>query len=180
MIRSDVTAFLHRWREVIAALALALFGLYLASLGGVILVPFGLAFAALAAALALQALRRLRFAGDTPAPGLIEVDEAQITFLSAIGGGAVSLAELAEIRLVTRNGHRYWHLRQTDGTALPVPVDATGSAALFDAFATLPGMDTGALVAALAPAPPATGSLPAPDGLSRIIWQRAGKGLARR
>ena len=54
--------------------------------------------AAAATALALQALRRLRFARDPAAPGLIEVDEAQITYLSSLGGGAVSLAELAEIR----------------------------------------------------------------------------------
>lgn len=180
MIRPETAAFLHRWREVIAAAALALAGLWLASLGGILLVPFGLATVALAAALGLQAARRLRFAGETAAPGLIEVDEAQITYLSAIGGGAVSLAELAEIRLVTRAGHRYWHLRQTDGTALPIPVDATGSDALFDAFSTLPGLDTGALVAALAPAVPTHSGLPALDGLSRIVWQRAGKGLARR
>lgn len=179
MIRADAAATLHRWREVIAATALGLSGLYLASRGGIVLVPLGLAIAALAAALALQAARRLRFAGETPAPGLIEVDEAQITYLTSIGGGAVSLAELAEIRLVTRAGHRYWHLRQTDGTALPIPVDAAGSDALFDAFSTLPGLDTGALVAALGPATAPTGNLPAPDGLSRIIWQRAGKGLAR-
>lgn len=178
MIRPETAATLHRWREVIGASALGAAGLYIASLGGLVLVPLGLALTALAAALGLQALRRLRFARDPSGPGMVEVDEAQITYLSALGGGAVSLRELSEIRLVTRRGHRYWHLRQTDGTSLPVPVDAAGADALFDAFSTLPGLDTGALVAALAPATTATASQPALDGLSRIIWQRPGKGLA--
>lgn len=178
MIRSDAAATLHRWREVIATAALGLVGLYIASLGGLVLIPLGLGLSALAAALGLQALRRLRFVGAPDGPGIVEVDEAQITYLSALGGGSVSLRELAEIRLVTRRGNRYWHLRQTDGAALPIPVDAAGSDALFDAFATLPALDTGALVAALAPATTATGSQPALDGLSRIIWQRPGKGLA--
>ncbi len=180
MIRADLAATLHHWREVIAAAALGLGGLYLATLGGLFFIPLGLCLAALAAALGLQAFRRLRFARDPAAPGLIEVDEAQIAYLSPLGGGYVSLRELAEIRLVTRGGHRYWHLRQLDGESLPIPVDATGSDALFDAFATLPGMDTGALVAALAPATTASATTPALDGLSRIIWQRRGSGLARR
>lgn len=179
MIRPETAATLHRWREVIAAGALGLAGLYIASLGGLVLIPLGLALTALAAALALQALRRLRFARDPSGPGMVEVDEAQITYLSALGGGEVSLRELSEIRLVTRRGHRFWHLRQLDGDSLPIPVDAAGADALFDAFSTLPGLDSGALVAALAPtATTTTASQPALDGLSRIIWQRPGKGLA--
>lgn len=180
MIRDGAAATLARWREVIGAAALGLAGLYIASLGGLFFIPLGLALAATAAGLALQAIRRLRFARDPAAPGVIEVDEAQIAYLSPLGGGFVSLRELAEIRLVTRQGHRYWHLRQTDGTALPIPVDAAGSDALFDAFATLPGLDTGALVAALSPTASTTATAPALDGLSRIIWQRPGRGLARR
>ena len=113
-------------------------------------------------------------------PFVIEVDEAQIAYLSALGGGYISLCELSEIRLVTRRGHRYWHLRQSDGETLPIPVDAAGSDALFDAFSTLPGLDTGVLVTALAGGGHASGTLPALDGLSRIIWQRPGKGLAHR
>lgn len=178
MIRSDISTALHRWREVIAAAALGLGGLYVASLGGLFFIPLGLAIAAAATALALQALRRLRFARDPAAPGLIEVDEAQIAYLSPLGGGYISLRELSEIRLVTRRGHRYWHLRQTDGDSLPIPVDAAGSEALFDAFSTLPGIDTGALVTALTPASTSGSSQPALDGLSRIIWQRPGKGIA--
>ncbi len=180
MIRDDAATFLTRWREVIAAAALGAAGLGIASLGGLFFIPVGLGLAAIATGLAVQAFRRLRFAGQTAAPGLIEVDEAQIAYLSPLGGGFVSLRELAEIRLVTRQGHRYWHLRQTDGTALPIPVDATGSDALFDAFATLPGLDTGALVAALSPGGSTGPSAPALDGLSRIIWQRPGRGLAHR
>lgn len=180
MIRPETAVALHRWREVIAAAALGLVGLYIASLGGLFFIPLGLATTALAAALGLQAFRRLRFARDPAAPGIIEVDEAQIAYLSPLGGGYISLRELAEIRLVTRRGHRYWQLRQTDGDTLPIPVDATGSDALFDAFSTLPGMDTGALVTALAPDTSATGTAPVLDGLSRIIWRRAGTGLAHR
>jgi len=114
------------------------------------------------------------------APGVVEVDEGQIAYLGPAFGGFVALPDLVEIRLVTMRGRRLWRLRQTDGQVLLIPVDATGAERLFDAFASLPGMDMAALVAALSP-----GTAAAPGGLiagpdMRVLWRRPGAGLAPR
>jgi hypothetical protein len=58
-------------------------------------------------------------------------------------------------------GRAVWRLKQGDGQALLIPAQAAGAEALFDAFASLPGMDSQSLVAA------AGGR--AGDG---VIWRR--------
>lgn len=180
MIRDGAAQGLHRWREVIAASGVALVGLWIASGGGFVLLPIGALIAATGAGLGLQAFRRMRFAQATAAPGIVEVDEAQIAYLSAEGGGFVSLSDLMEIRLLALQGRRFWRLRQADGQALLIPVDAAGADQLFDAFTVLPGMDSAALVAAVEGNGASRASLPALDGISHIVWQRPGKGIATR
>jgi hypothetical protein len=178
-IRPEVTAGARRWREVIAAGAFGAFGLWLVWLGGYVLFPAGLLVLVAAAIWALTALRRMRFAQGVHAPGVVEVDEGQIGYLGPTFGGYVAIPELAELRLVTMYGRRMWRLKQADGRTVLIPVDATGSDRLFDAFASLPGMDMGALMVALGP-PVAVGGagLPAamPDAPAtadmRVIWRR--------
>ena len=63
---------------------------------------------------------------------------------------------------------------------LHVPVEADGAEALFDAFATLPGMDTAALVAALGGKAPSDGKVIVLDGVDRLIWSRKGAGVVVR
>ena len=94
-------------------------------------------------------------------------------------GGSISLDELTEIRLLSLRGRRAWRLRQADGQVLLVPLDATGAEVLFDAFSSLPGLSSAALVAALAGDSPPTGqSLPALDGGDRLVWRRQGRGIS--
>ncbi|NUB44275.1 hypothetical protein GEU84_007765 [Fertoebacter nigrum] len=176
VLRPEALATLHRWREVIAAAVVAVLGLWLASQGGLLLIPLGLALAALAAFYGLLALRRMRFAQSTTAPGLVEVDEGQIGYMGPSFGGFVALPDLAELRLLTLHGQRMWRLKQQDGQVLLIPVAAAGAERLFDAFATLPGMDTQALVAALSPAAPGIAGLPAQGSVvGPVIWHRAAK-----
>lgn len=179
-VREDLAAALMRWREVILAGGLALFGLWLVWLGGLLLVPLGLAVIALAAGWAASALRRLRFATDGEAPGLVEVVEGQVSYFGPTTGGAVGLPDLVELRLLTLRGRRVWKLRQGDGQTLLVPVEAQGADALFDAFAALPGLDTGDLVAALQEQPPTGGTnVVALDSGNRLVWARSGRGVLR-
>lgn len=180
MIRPDLQAALYRGREVIAAAALGALGLAVALQGGWLLQALGAAIALIALAWGVPALRRLRFGQDVAAPGVVEVDEGQIAYMGPAFGGFVALPDLVELRLVTMRGRRLWRLRQADGQALLIPVDAAGADRLFDAFASLPGMDTAALVAALSPATAA-----APGALTtgpdmRVLWRRPGAGLAPR
>lgn len=173
MIRPDARDWLWQRREVIAAMILGVLGLWLMRLGGWVLMPAGALVLALGAALGLSALRRLRFAQDVAAPGMVEVDEGQVGYLGPAFGGYVALPDLTELRLVTIHRRRLWRLKQADGQALLIPVDAAGADRLFDVFASLPGMDTAALVAALG-AP-----LHQPVNENRVIWRRNRPSLAR-
>lgn len=175
-IRPEVVAIAHRYREAIGASVIVLAGLWLMALGGYVLFPLGLIIAAIGAALTLTAFRRARFAQTIGAPGMVELDEAQIGYLAPDLGGFLSLEELTEIRLLILHGKRLWRLKQADGQALLIPVDAAGADRLFDAFAGLPGMDASALVAALNPA-----SHPALAAETRVIWRKpTADRLARR
>ncbi len=144
MIRPEVQAKLLRWREVIVAGLIAAFGLLLIGRGW-LLTPIGALALALGAALALNGWRRLRFAGDGDAPGVVSVDEGQISYLAPEGGGFVAASELVELRLLDVGGVHMWRMRQSDGQALLIPVNAAGADALFDVFAALPGMDVSRL-----------------------------------
>ncbi len=140
---------LHRWREVIAAGLAGAAGLWIASRGGYVLVPFGLAVAALAGGWAMIALRRIRFLHGIGAPGVVEVDEGQVGYFGPTFGGFVALADLAELRLAEFYGTRAWRLKTQDGQVLLIPVDAAGAERLYDAFAALPGIDMARVTAAL-------------------------------
>ena len=173
-VRPEVYAGLVRGREAIAALGVLALGTWLMWLGGYFLVPLGLSVAVFGATWGLQALRRLRFQQTGDAPGVVEVDEAQIGYLGPGVGGFVGLPDLIELRLISLQGRRMWRLKQADGQALLVPVDAVGAERLFDAFASLPGMDTLALVSALEPktaGPVSAGGL-ATVSDSFVIWRR--------
>ena len=177
-IRPELAAAAWRGRELLAALSLALFGLWTATRGGYLLTPFGLALLALGAGWALTALRRLRFQQAGEAPGIVRVTEAQIAYFGPRVGGFVGLPELTEIRLLTLRGRRIWKLKQADGQLLHIPVESDGAEALFDAFATLPGIDMAALVAALGgDAAPSDSRVIALAEVDRLIWARKGAGV---
>jgi hypothetical protein len=179
-IRPELQATLLRHREVIAAGAVALAGLWIASRGGWLLPPLGLALAALGAGWAVLTFRRLRFQQQGEAPGILRVTEAQIAYLGPRIGGFIGLPDLIEVRLLSLRGRRVWKLRSVTGEVLHVPVEALGAEALFDAFAGLPGMDTAALVAALGTEAPSDSKVIALDGADRLIWARKGAGIVGR
>ena len=173
LIRPAAAATLRRFSEVLIALALAGLGFWLMALGGWLLGPLGGVTIVLCLAWAVQALRRVRFHQPARFPGVVEVDEAQVGYYAPETGGYVSLDDLAELRMVRLRGNRFWRLKQSDGQALLVPVDAAGSDRLYDAFAALPGMDTQALVAALEDATPAGSPLPVTaESIGPVIWRR--------
>ena len=177
MIRAEALQTLTRWREVAFAAAIALVGLWIATRGGPILALLGLGFAALAAGLGLTAFRRLRFAQEVDAPGLVEVIEGEVRYFGPSFGGAISLDDLIEIRLLTLRGRRMWRLKQSDGQALLIPVDAAGADTLYDGFSSLPGMDMAGLLAALSPPPTGPGLRPANAPEMVMVWHRKGRGI---
>lgn len=180
-IRPEIAAGTYRWREVIASAALAAAGGWISLWGGYFFLPLGLILLCLGLGLGILSWRRLRFAQAGEAPGIVQVREAQVAYLGPRTGGFIGLPELAEIRLLTLRGRRIWKLRQSNGEVLHIPVEANGADALFDAFASLPGMDTSALVAALgSDAPPSNSRVIALNEVDRLIWARTGAGVVVR
>lgn len=171
MIRPELADRLRPWRETLAALAATAFGLWLFSLGGWLFWALGAAATAISALWALDARRRMRFQHATLGPGMVELDEGAIRYLSPnrLLGGEIALRDLSEIRLMRLNGRRHWRLKSVDGQALLLPVDAAGAEMLASAFASLPGMDMGRVSAALAGNAPAIQTVwtrPAHDALT--------------
>lgn len=163
MIRPEARVALVRWREVIAAAATGLLALWMGSYGGYLLLPAGGMIAVASLAWGIVAARRLRFETPVDAPGLVEVDEGQVGYFGPTFGGMVALADIDELRLTEWHGARQWRLRTGDGQVLLIPEGARGAERLFDAFATLPGIDLAALTRAhAAPRPPA-----------EPLWRRA-------
>lgn len=180
MIRPEVQIALWRWREVLFGLAMAAAGLWLMRLGGYLLVPVGLALGLGGLSLAVLAWRRMRFVTPGEAPGVVQVDEGQVSYMGPQVGGFVSLRDLVELRLISIRGRRLWRLKQTDGQALLIPVEAMGTDALFDAFSTLPGMSSADLVAALAPTAASSSRAVQAGGENRLVWRRQGRGAMTR
>lgn len=156
MIRSDLAERLRPWAETLAALAATGFGVWVFLLGGWVFWPLGTLIAAAAGAWALDARRRMRFRHAGLGPGLVELDEGAIRYLSPnrLLGGEIALRDLSEIRLMRLNGRSHWRLKSADGQALLVPIDASGAEGLAGAFATLPGIDMGRIASALSPQAP--------------------------
>ncbi len=173
LIRPDLAQRIHRWREVLLAGGVAVGGLWLALAGGWLLLAVGAVLGGAGFASAVVGLRRLRFRQGGAAPGVVDIDEGQLTYFGprdgAYPGGFLALRETAELALVTQAGLRCWRLTAPGGAALWVPVAAEGADQLFDAFAGLPGINMPALLAALQQAG-------APD---RIIWRRSARLLPR-
>ncbi len=180
-IRPEVAAALYSLREIIAAAIVVALGLWLLAAGSGYVVPvLGLILMAFGLGWEVQALRRRRFAQAGEAPGIVRVTEAQIAYLGPRTGGFVGLPDLTEVRLLTLRGRRIWKLRPVEGDPLHIPVEAQGAEALFDAFATLPGMDTAALVAALSAEGTTDSKVVALNAVDRLIWARTGAGVVVR
>jgi hypothetical protein len=183
MIRPAAMALVWRWGEPALAAGFALIGMWLATRGGWVLIPIGLALTAMALAWGWNSYGRVRFVQSAGAPGLVELDEAELTYFSpgngAGLGGGMGLGDVQEIRLVTIRGRRLWWLRGDQTRPLLIPVDASGNAALFDAFSSLPGLTPAMLLAALdrtvAQGP---GLIPVTPAF-HPVWRRSGSGLVR-
>lgn len=148
MIRPEALVWLHRWREVLVALALAGFALWWALGSYGVMRWLGWGGVVLAAALAVGAVQRLRFASDGEAPGIVEIDEAEIRYFGPRGGGVVALDQIAALALSADAG--FWLIERDSGEILAIPRAAQGSEDLFDAFSSLPGLEIAGLLRALA------------------------------
>ncbi|MEL6520124.1 MAG: hypothetical protein AAFQ66_04125 [Pseudomonadota bacterium] len=136
-VREEVRVLFVRWQEVLAALALVLIGLFVATRGGFFLVGVGGVLLALGSLWAWVAYRRLAFLAKGDAPGLVEIDEGEITYLAPYGGAQMELDGIS--RVLIDPARACWILESNETAPLSIPLEAKGAATLFDALCSLPG-----------------------------------------
>lgn len=158
MIRPELLALTRRWSEVLTGLGVAAIGIWGLQARGSFYQVLAALILATGVALALIGWRRLRFQRAGQAPGVVQVVEAQISYFGPETGGFIGGADLVEVHLLA-NGPT-WRLMDQDGTVLDIPVAAEGTGALYDVFASLPGIDMPQLLRVLE------------EGLTqdRVVW----------
>ncbi len=152
-VRPEAEAFLKRYAEVFVGSLIAVLGLYNLTRSGLVMQALGVALLIGGIAIAFTAWRRTKFPKADDGPGVVEVDERQISYFSAFAGGAVSIEALARITIRTNDTgpfgeDMFWVLEEDGGNALHIPASATGIEGLFDAFAPLKGVDYNAITQA--------------------------------
>ena len=161
-LRPEARAALLRWRGLGLAVVPLVLGFWwgLTSFG--ILRWLGWTLVIVGLALGWTAVQRLRFQRGSDGPGVVEIRERQVAYLGPLSGGVVNLDDLSELRLDPTSDPAHW-LLLSPGQTVAIPVTALGAEALFDLFATLPGIRTGPMLSHLSRLPEAP----------QIIWQRA-------
>jgi hypothetical protein len=141
-IRPEARALLWRWREILGALLLLALGLRWALVGVGVTQITGWACVTLAVVLGVVGAQRMRFRRGSDGPGVVQVTEGQISYFGPLTGGAVARSEIETVRLDHTARPSHWVLEQPGQPPLAIPVTAAGAEALFDVFASLPGLKT--------------------------------------
>lgn len=143
MIRAEAAAQLSRFREALIGVAVTLLGGYWAFFtGGGLLHWIGYAVLALGIALCVTGLQRGRFRRGQDGPGLVQIVEGRIAYFGPLGGGVADVQALSRLVLDPTGKPAHWVLHRPAEPPLAIPLTAQGADALFDAFATLPGLNT--------------------------------------
>ncbi|APG48437.1 hypothetical protein [Phaeobacter porticola] len=162
-IRPEARVALWRWREMLAATLLIILGLSWALGAYGIQALAGWGILGLGVVIAVIGAQRMRFRLGGGGPGIVQVDEGQIAYFGPLTGGAVAVSELERLTLDHAARPPHWLLDQPGQAALAIPVNATNTDALFDAFATLPGLRMERMLAELHK-----------SGVHQVvIWERA-------
>ncbi|MEL6550478.1 MAG: hypothetical protein AAFQ54_09555 [Pseudomonadota bacterium] len=167
MIRPEARRVLMDWKEILAGGLLIIVGGNWLTTGHTLQPILGGVFALVGAALIAAGWRRVRFPAAEGGPGLVDVTERQITYMTGHGGAALAIDSLARVEVEARpNGHA-WIFTGLSGETLRIPGDARGADKLFDALVPLPGINYDqAVQAARAP-----GSLTGRSD-TFLIWQK--------
>jgi hypothetical protein len=142
-IRPEAAQELRRWRESLIGGAMCLFGLWVALGTHGITSTVGASLLVMGTIMLFLGFQRARFRVGAGGAGLVQVDEGQVTYFGPYDGGTIALSLLERVELdPTGNDGARWLLTQAGQPPLAVPTDAAGGEALFDVFASLPGLNT--------------------------------------
>lgn len=161
-LRPEARQSLTRYRDLIIAAVVGALGLYwiLTTFG--IMVWIGWLLIIVATAFAASGIQRLRFTNEQGGIGIVSVKEGQVTYLAPFDGGMVAMSELSTLILDYSQDPPRWVLKQLGQSDVQIPLNAEGTDKLFDVFASLPGLQTGEMLAALEKN----------QGHPIVIWQR--------
>lgn len=149
-VRNEVKVAIVKFRDAIAGVAVSLLGVYWAlnSIGFMSILGTSLAVAG--ALLVFAGIQRGRFQSNDDGPGVVHVDEGQVTYFGPLEGGSVVVADLSKVELVPDgDGKSKWVLYDPATEPLNIPTDAEGAEALFDVFSGLDGLQTEKMLALL-------------------------------
>lgn len=141
-VRPEVKDRLWRWREALVGAALSVGGMYLAVSDSGVMAAAGTSVAIIGALLIFAGIQRTRFRVGKGGPGVVHVDEAQVTYYGPFDGGSVSIDALASVELDPRSKPAEWLLTELGRPPLKIPVNAENAEVLFDVFAALDGIKT--------------------------------------
>lgn len=162
-IRPEARSVIWRWRESLAGFVVALAGLFLAVTGTGLAQMFGFSMVVAAAVLMFAGLQRARFRIGSGGPGMVQVDEGQVTYFGPFDGGSVAIRQLSLVELDPKTKPTSsWVLTEIGQPPLAIPTTAEGAEALFDVFASLEGIRTERMLAELQKEPKKR----------VVIWQR--------
>ncbi len=148
-VRPELAQAARRWRDALIGCGVAALGLWWALTTNGPLEWVGWIVAAIGGGLIAAGLQRGRFRLGHDGPGVVQVDEAQISYFGPWTGGVVALSEIVAVTLDRGTDPVTWRIRQPGQGDLEIPVTAEGAEALFDAFGALPSFGTRTMLAAL-------------------------------
>lgn len=142
-IRPELRQKFWRWREAMFGLFMAACGMFWAVGQQGVLAAVGTSLAIVGALIIFAGIQRTRFRVGLGGPGVVQVDERQVTYYGPQDGGSVSIDALESVVLEPRaKPAAEWILKETGGQPLHIPVNAENSEVLFDVFAALNGIRT--------------------------------------
>jgi len=167
-IRPELQRAVWRWREALVGVLVATSGIYMVAARGGFLAVLGAVLFILGAVTVFAGIQRSRFRVGQGGPGLVHVDERQVTYFGPLDGGSVSIDALVRVDLEPRpKPAAEWVLTEAGNTPLHIPTNAENAEALFDVFAVLDGIRTENML----------GLLQANPTERVTIWQRAPRRL---
>lgn len=161
--RPEAKATLWRWRDVIAAGAVGVLGLWLSVTGLGIVQWLGFACLIMAVGLLIAGLQRGRFRQGSDGPGIVQITERRLAYFGPLNGGVMDITDISRLTY-DPSGHPapYWVLTGPEAREIAIPITAKGAEALFDTFSALPGMRTEKMLRVLSD----------PPAQRDVIWQR--------
>jgi hypothetical protein len=152
--RPEAKALIWRFRDVWGALSVLGLGIWWAITGLGFVQWLGFAIAALGAMLLVAGVQRGRFRQGSDGPGIVQITERRLAYFGPLDGGVMDINDLSRLSF-DPTGHPapYWILTGPEEGDIAIPTTATGAEALFDAFSSLPGIQTETMLGVLSDPP---------------------------